>query len=64
MVAMKQLVDEIETLPPDYIQEVINFVEYLKNNKKLNISETMLLSEKSLAKDWDTPEEDDLWANL
>ena len=64
MVAMKQLVREIETLSPDYIQEVINFVGYLKHKKIALISETMLLSEKSLAENWDTPEEDDLWANL
>ena len=64
MVTARQLVSEIETLPPDYIEEVINFVGYLKYKKKTNISETMLLSEESLAKDWDTPEEDDLWANL
>lgn len=64
MVAMKQLVREIETLSPDYVQEVINFVGYLKHKKITAISETMLLSEKSLAENWDTPEEDDLWANL
>jgi len=27
-------------------------------------SETMLLSEKSLAKDWNTQEEDEAWASL
>ena len=62
MAAMKQLVREIESLSPDYIQEVINFVGYLKHKKISQISETMLLSEKSLAENWDTPEEDDLWA--
>lgn len=29
-----------------------------------NISETMLLSEKVLARDWLRPEEDDAWASL
>ena len=64
MTAMKQLVHEIENLSPDYIQEVINFVGYLKHKKIMLMSETMLLSEKSLAENWSTPEEDDLWANL
>ena len=64
MVAMKHLVREIETLSPEYIQEVINFVGYLKSRKEMPFSETMLLSEMSLAEKWDTPEEDDLWANL
>ena len=33
MIEMKQLVSEIETLPPDYIWEVLNFVGYLKYKK-------------------------------
>ena len=64
MLAMKQLVNEIATLPPGYIQEVINFVGYLKHKNTLTASETMLLSEKTLALDWDTPEEDEAWADL
>jgi antitoxin component of MazEF toxin-antitoxin module len=32
--------------------------------KKRVISETLALSQKSLARDWDTPEEDKAWANL
>jgi antitoxin MazE len=31
---------------------------------KATTSETATLSEKALAKDWDTPEEDKAWANL
>jgi hypothetical protein len=31
---------------------------------KRGIPETMTLSEKALAADWDTPEEDEAWANL
>ena len=32
--------------------------------KKREISETLVLSQESLAKDWDTPEEDAAWVNL
>ena len=35
-----------------------------RDKKSKNIPETMLISEKSLAKDWATPEEDEVWANL
>jgi antitoxin MazE len=31
---------------------------------KLEISKALLLSQKSLARDWDRPEEDKAWANL
>jgi hypothetical protein len=62
MIAINQLINEIETLPSEYLQEVMQFVLKLKHLK--NIPETAMLSEKSLAKDWDTPEEDEAWANL
>jgi antitoxin component of MazEF toxin-antitoxin module len=35
----------------------------LKKTKR-EISETLTLSQKALAKEWDTPEEDVAWANL
>ena len=64
MLAMKQLVNEIETLPAEYLPEVMNYVEYLKLRRLKTIPDTMLLSETSLAKDWNTPEEDEAWASL
>jgi hypothetical protein len=60
----ERLVMEIENLPPFYKQEVLNFVDYLKSKQKGQIFETMQLSESSLARDWDTPEEDEAWAKL
>ena len=64
MIAINQLVREIETLPSEYFQELMDFVGQLKLKHLKNIPETMILSEKSLSKDWDTPEEDEAWANL
>ena len=64
MVAISQLIYEIESLPAEYLQEVMNFVGYLKSKQSNKIPETMLLSERALAKDWDTPEECELWIYL
>ncbi|MDR1704597.1 MAG: DUF2281 domain-containing protein [Clostridiales bacterium] len=64
MIAINQVIEEIETLPAVYFQEILDFVGYLKSKRIKNIPETMLLSEPSLAKDWDTPEEDEAWADL
>jgi len=61
MLERSQIIREMELLPVEYLQEVADFIGYLKLKK---IPETMLLSEKSLAKYWDTPEEDEAWANL
>ena len=58
------LLQEIETLPPACIGEVIDFVAWIKQRKLSQIPETMLLSEAVLSKDWDTPEEDEAWTNL
>ena len=58
------LMKELENLPPEYLGEVVDFVAWLKYRKLQQIPETMLLSEAALAKDWDTPEEDEAWAGL
>jgi len=64
MAALNQVINEIETLPSEYLHEVMDFIGYLKLKHIKKIPETMILSEKSLAKDWDSPEEDEAWVNL
>jgi len=63
------LLREIETLPEACINEVIDFVSWIKQRKPdykplSQIPETMLMSETALSKDWNTPEEDEAWAAL
>ena len=58
------LLQEIKTLPATCINEVIDFVAWIKQRKISQMPETMLLSEASLAKDWNTLEEDEAWAAL
>ena len=59
------LIKEIETLPPSFIDEVYNFVLYLKHKAiRLKIEDITLASEYVLSKDWHLPEEDDTWENL
>jgi hypothetical protein len=58
------LLHEIETLPAYCIGEVTDFVVWIKHRKISQIPETMLLSEMSLSKDWETPDEDEAWASL
>jgi hypothetical protein len=64
MISRSALLKEIETLPANCIGEVIDFVAWIKHHKLSQIPETMLLSESALSKDWNTPEEDEAWANL
>jgi hypothetical protein len=58
------LLHTIETLPASYLDEVANFVEFLKQKRLKDIPLTMAMSEAALAKDWNSPEEDTAWANL
>jgi hypothetical protein len=58
------LLQEINTLPADCLGEVVDFVEYIKQKQLRKIPETMRLSEASLAKEWDTPDEDAAWQTL
>ncbi|MCL2602351.1 MAG: hypothetical protein FWD91_06015 [Treponema sp.] len=64
MVNRAVLLQEIETLPTTCLDDVIDFVAWIKQRKLAQVPETMLLSESSLSKDWDTPEEDKAWATL
>ena len=58
------LLQEIETLPAVCIDEVVDFVAFIKQRKLSQIPETMLMTEAALSKDWNTPEEDEAWSNL
>ena len=64
MTAHALLLKEIETLPTICVGEVIDFVSWIKQRKMSQIPETMLMSEASLAKEWNTQEEDEAWASL
>ncbi|MDR1642774.1 MAG: hypothetical protein LBT59_24040 [Clostridiales bacterium] len=64
MIAKNKLIHEIESLPAECIEEVMDFVGYIKLKCLKNVPETMLITEKVLAKDWNTAEEDAAWANL
>jgi hypothetical protein len=64
MINEEVLVREIKKLPSGYQQEIVDFVGYLQSKSVREIPETMRLSESALAKDWDTPEEDEAWAGL
>jgi chloramphenicol 3-O-phosphotransferase/mRNA-degrading endonuclease toxin of MazEF toxin-antitoxin module len=56
----EQIIREIESLPTEFYSEILGFVGYLKYRRlSSSAPETMLLSEKSLAESWDTPEEDE-----
>jgi hypothetical protein len=64
VVDKNMLIREIETLPPDMIEEVDKYIGYLKSKRQKSADNLALASERSLAKDWLLPAEDVAWANL
>ena len=58
------LINEIEQLPDPVLEQVLDFVHYLRFKMSNDSLETALLSESSLRKDWLKEEEDKAWQNL
>ena len=58
------LLKELDSLSPQCLGEVLDFVGRLKQKRMRDIPETMLLSEAALAKDWNTPGEDEAWGTI
>ncbi len=58
------LINEIEQVPEPFLDEVLDFIKFLKTKiikERMNIT---IASESSLKKDWLKPEEDEAWQNL
>ena len=58
------LINEIEQIPEPFLDEVLDFIKFLKTKlikERMNIA---IASESSLKKDWLKPEEDEAWQNL
>jgi Protein of unknown function (DUF2281) len=61
----RELIDkEVAVLPEKLQQEVYDFVRFLKSKSDDEKFNGLLLSESTLSRDWDTPEEDAAWASL
>ena len=62
---IEQIDERLRELPPEKLAVVLDFVSYLAERQSLSEGMvTALLSEPSLRKDWDTPEEDEAWSHL
>ncbi len=52
-------------LPPPSEEEIVAVIKEIRQELKANpVSDTALLSEQALAKDWMKPEEDKAWSDL
>lgn len=58
------LLSEIEEVPEPFLNEVLDFVHFLKARIIRERLGTAIASESSLKKDWLKPEEDEAWQSL
>jgi len=58
------LIREMDQVPDTYLDEVRDFVRFLKQRIARDAYGTAVVSESSLAKDWLRPEEDEAWKDL
>ncbi|GAB4411953.1 MAG: hypothetical protein OHK0032_07900 [Thermodesulfovibrionales bacterium] len=58
------LLSEIEQVPESFLDEVLDFVHFLKTKMIKERLDTAIASQSALKKDWLRPEEDKAWQNL
>lgn len=73
-ITISQINESLRKLSPDRLMEVYDFIVFLSTRESFSATlreagtsyalDTMMASEKVLARDWDTPEEDAAWADL
>ena len=60
----EDIIREIKSLPIHLLEEVADYIGYLKQKKVQEKLDITLASESSLSKDWLKPEEDQAWQDL
>jgi hypothetical protein len=53
------ILKEIEVFPEPYLEEILDFVRFLKDKAMKTRMESAILSESVLSRDWLNPEEDE-----
>jgi len=58
------IISELNNLPENLIEEILDYINFLKSKSLKKKTELTLMSESSLRKDWLKPEEDKAWQDL
>jgi len=64
MTSKQTILEDLQGIPDSLLEEVRDFIRFLKERARKERYETVLLSEPSLARDWLRPEEDEAWQDL
>ena len=64
-VIIERIDEQLRQLQQEQLATVLDFVSFLATRRRqASVSETLLMAETALRKDWDRPEEDAAWAGL
>jgi hypothetical protein len=58
------IIAELNKVPEKLLDEILDYINFLKEKLVKQKLETALMSESSLKKDWLQPEEDEAWQDL
>lgn len=58
------IISELNNLSENLIEEILDYINFLKSKSLKEKTELTLMSESSLRKDWLKPEEDKAWQDL
>lgn len=58
------ILKEMENVPESYLEEILNFIQFLGTKTSKQKMEVTIVSESSLKKDWLTSKEDEAWKDL
>lgn len=64
MTKKESVMSEIEQIPEPFLEEILDFVHFLKTKIIREKLGTAIASESSLGKDWLRSEEDEAWKSL
>lgn len=64
MSTLEIIQDETRRLPPDFQEEVLDFVRYLKLKLIGKINDGLMMSYEALAESWLSPEDEEAWKDL
>ncbi len=58
------IINAIRDLPNNKVNEVLDFIQFIKRKHKTERLAISIVSERSLENDWLRPEEDEAWEDL
>ena len=60
----KEIIAELENIPENLLEDVLDYINFLKSKINKQTIATALASESILKKDWLLPEEDEAWRDF